>query len=265
VAGATHWTVEGHEARIPQLVYDGGWYEGCGRYATIACCNRLTVKRWSDVGAAQAALAWIDRLDCGHACERWHALLDLETGTYVGQPMLERFCQRSPPVVDITSRDRAVVRRLERGWRQVLFPAATIGMPWLAYVPHPTTWTIDYSDGTYRDYDQWRSQLDDLGLTHVMQWIFYEVAARIPPRPAGRMTLVGGQHWYACPSAVAPALVGSLHALLWRVVAQCERHHVRQRYLDTHPQAPCWDGWTAAELCDATDDDLGHDAWCAWR
>src|SRR6516162_11032555 len=50
VAGATHWTVEGHEARIPQLVYDGGWYEGCGRYATIACCNRLTVKRWSDVG-----------------------------------------------------------------------------------------------------------------------------------------------------------------------------------------------------------------------
>src|SRR5215471_9271586 len=96
------------------------------------------------------------------------------------------------------------------------------GMPWLAYTTAPTTWTIDLSDSTYWHYASFNARLKALTLSGLMHWLFYEVAARIPPRAAARMTLMGGYHWLRCPRPAARALVGSLHALLTQVVARCE-------------------------------------------
>jgi len=138
-------------------------------------------------------------------------------------------------------------------------------MPWLAYTTAPTTWTIDLSDGTYWHYASFNARLKALTLSGLMHWLFYEVAARIPPRAAARMTLMGGYHWLRCPRPAARALVGSLHALLTQVVARCERGLAQRRYLEAHPDAPQWRVWSAAELCAATEAEMHHDAWCAYR
>jgi hypothetical protein len=127
VAGATHWTPAQHVTRIKDLTRGKGWCQGTGRYAILAFCNVLTMKCFADRARAEGALAWIDELACGHACQRWHALFDLETGRYLGLPLLERFVQQYPALVDVTSRDRTVVRRLDRGYRQVLFPGLARG------------------------------------------------------------------------------------------------------------------------------------------
>jgi hypothetical protein len=263
LAGATDWCAAGIRDRLTALARHGGWWQGTGRYASISCCHALTVKYCADLETAQQAVAWIDRLACGHACQRWHALLDLATGAYIGPPMLERFCQAHPALVDVMSRNPRVVQRLRRGYRQVRFPAASRGMPWLGYIAHPTTWTFDVSDGTYRPYEAWKHWVDDLGLETLLEWLFWEVAARLPPRPAARMCLAGAL-WQYCPAPAARALVGSLHALLTGVVARCERGQARRAYLAAHPDAPRWVSVNAAALAAMRDEGMHHDPWCSY-
>jgi hypothetical protein len=97
--------------------------QAVGRYLSLAFCNGLTVRAFPHVQTALKAKDWIDAHACGHACQRWHVVLDLETREYVTQSAFDLFTQRYAPLIDLDTRDPLVVRRSARPrQRHVLIP-----------------------------------------------------------------------------------------------------------------------------------------------
>lgn len=56
------------------------WIQGQGRWAVVAYCNHTSVSLHIDRIDAVHSMAFIDRLGCGHQCQRVHALIDMEAG-----------------------------------------------------------------------------------------------------------------------------------------------------------------------------------------
>jgi hypothetical protein len=79
------------------------------RYLSLAFCNVLTVYPFHDVHDALRAKRQIDQIACGHCCQKWHAILDLETRQYVTTSVYDLFTQAYRPLLNITARTSPLI------------------------------------------------------------------------------------------------------------------------------------------------------------
>ena len=234
------------------------------RYLSLAFCNVLTAYPFADVQDALKAKRGIDQIACGHCCQNWHAILDLETRQYVTTSLYDLFTQRYTPLVTLPARPSPLLVRYGRR-RRLLMPGVGEHGPWLHYTPNRTTWHLEFHAGNYRLWPGWQARLDDLGLKTLMSWLFYEVAHAVPPAQGGRMQLGGGEVWVNCPVAFARPLVGSLHAFLTGITRKCERDKAYVDYRKAHPELPRFYTINAGDLMRLPRELTRHDFWCPLR
>jgi hypothetical protein len=234
------------------------------RYLSLAFCNVLTAYAFADVQEALTAKRFIDQFACGHCCQRWHAILDLETRQYVTTSLFDLFTRLSHPLIDLTARTPRLVQRIGP-WRRLLIPGVGERGPWLHYAPNRTTWNFEYHAGEYRLGANWDARLDDLGIETLLGWIFTEVGHNMPRPQALRMFFFGGQLWSQCPVAFARPLVSSLHAFLTGITRKCERDEARAAYRKDHPELPRFYTINAGDLMRLPRELTRHDFWCALR
>jgi hypothetical protein len=253
--------------KLLSLVRDHAWGKQptgrrVPRYLSLAFCTVLTAYPFHDVQDALKAKRFIDQYACGHCCQRWHAILDLETRQYVTTSLYDLFTQAYHPLLNVTARTSPLIVSYGRR-RRLLIPGVGERGPWLHYTPNRTTWHLEYHAGNYRLWSGWQARLDDLGLDTLMSWLFYEVCYAIPDRQAQAMKMAGGEIWISCPVAFAKPLVGSLHAFLTGITRTCERDKACADYRNAHPELPRFHAISAGDLMRMPRALVDHDFWCA--